>query len=206
MKSAGNIRDRLALLLASEMPIKIDLLRQAWELDGAKLPNVDQFVSGDLPDDVLNAGRGSAWVVVVNPRLLRTRRTGDISELGEPEYWSTYNCRVYIWAKGKDWDLAQRARDELCISARLSLLQYPTLTNEGGDTGYRVEEGTYTEDFAAPLRVTGQHTWAPGMLSVDITAEEYIDAGSTLPALGVAEEIVTDTYAVGPAQPFPEEE
>lgn len=205
MKSAGAIRDRLALLLASEMPVKIDLLRQAWELDSGKLPDVDQFISGDLPDEVLNSGRGSAWVVVVNPRLLRTVRTGDISALGEPEYWSTYNCRVYIWAKGKDWQLAQTSRDELCITARLSLLQYPTLTNEGGDTGFRVEENTYTEDFAVPVRVIGQNTWAAGMLSVDITAEEYIDAGSTQPALGVAEAITQHTYAVGPSQPFPEE-
>lgn len=203
MRGANGVRDQMALLLASEMPRKIPLLREAWNIEASKLPDVKQVVSGDLPEQALT-GDGSL-VVVINPRLLRSVRTGDFNANGAPEYRSRYSCRVYIWALGADWDGAIAARDNLAACARLCLFEYPTLTNQGGDTGYLMYENTYTEDFGVPVRGAASRCWAAAILSIDADVEEHVDAGSTIPPLGVAEQFAATTTAVGPTQPFPGE-
>lgn len=203
MRGANAVRDQLALLLASEMPRKIPLLRQAWDRDASQLPDVDQFVSGDVPDEVINGGQGGAWVIVVNPRLLRMTRTGDFSPAGEPEFHCRYVCRIFVWARGANVELSQECRDNLAAAARLCIVQYPTLTNDGTLLNYRVNEGTYTEDFGMPVRVNGSKAWSAAILSVEIDAEEFVDDGSTLPPLGEVETVQADTYAVGPQVPFP---
>jgi hypothetical protein len=201
MRGANGVRDQMALLLASEMPRKIPLLREAWNLDAGKLPNLDKVISGDPPESVITESNG--LVAVINPRLVRTVRTGDFDELGAPEYRSRYSCRVYIWAKGQDWDGAIAARDNLAVCARLCLFEYPTLAVEGGDTGYLMYENTYTEDFGVPVRMGGSRCYAAAILSIDADVEEHVDAGSTVPALGSAEQITPTTTAVGPTQPLP---
>lgn len=203
MRGANGVRDRIALLLSSEMPRKITLLRQAWALDAALLPEVSRFISGDPPENIVK--EEESLIAVINPRLLRAVRTGDFSDLGAPEYRSRYACRVYVWAKGNDWDGAIAARDNLAVCARLCLFEYPTLTSEGGDTGYLLYENTYTEDFGVPVRAAGSRCWAAAILSIDLDAEEFVDDGSTVGALGSAEQIATTTTAVGPTQPLPGE-
>jgi hypothetical protein len=201
------VRDRLSLLLASEMPRKIPLLRAAWGVDDSLLPTVDRWISGDPPEEVITADKEhTTWVIVVNPRLLKSVRTGDFSPAGEPEYHNRYACRIYLWTLGDDWNIAIAARDNLAAVASQSLKQYPTLSTDGGDTGYRVNEDTYTEDYGAPVRANGSRSWAAAILSVDIDVEEVIDDGSTLPPFGTADTLGVTSVAVGPGQPFPEEE
>ena len=203
MRGANGVRDQMALLLASEMPRKIPLLRQAWNLDAARLPDVKRVVSGDMPEQAIGTQAEDTIVVVINPRLLRAVRTGDFNDQGAPEYRSRYSCRVYIWAKAADWDGAIAARDNLAVCARLCLFEYPTLNSEGGDTGYLMYENTYTEDFGVPLRASGSRCWAAAILSIDADVEEHVDVGSTMPALGTAGQIAATTTAVGPLQPMP---
>jgi hypothetical protein len=201
MRGADGVRDQLTLLLTSEMPRKIPLLREAWHLGAAELPEVSKFVSGDPPENII--AESESLVAVINPRLLNSIRTGDFDENGTPEYHNRYSCRAYVWAKGDDWDASIKARDNLAVCARLCLFEYPTLTNEGGETGYRLRENTYTEDFGVPVRAAGTRCWAAAILSIDLDAEEYVDAGSTIAALGSAETITPTTTAVGPNQPLP---
>lgn len=197
------MRDQLCDLLSKEVPRKIPLLQAAWDLPEKGLADKDDvvFVSGDVAEQTIK----ETTVNVVNPRLLNTVRTGDINAQGEPEYHSTYACRIYVWAISEDWFAAEESRDNLAAACRLSFLQYPTLTQAGGDTGYRIEEGTYTEDFGVPTRVNGSRCWAAAILSVDVTVEEFIDDGSTRPGLGTADTVTPATTAVGPQQPFPGE-
>jgi hypothetical protein len=208
MRGANAVRDRLCSLLAEEMPRKMPLLREKWLVDSVALPDVQTYFSGDAPEELVR----DTSVVVVNPRLLKSERTGDISPLGEPEYHSRYSCRVYVWAKGPDWDRATEARDNLAVCARLCILQYPNLSNllnplaATSDTGYRAEENTYTEDFGIPIRAQGSRTFAAAILSVDITVEEYVDDGSTIPPYGTVQKLAAASYAVGPQQPFHGEE
>lgn len=203
MRGANGVRDQMTALLSAEMPRKIPLLRTAWTLDEETLPGVDRFISGDPPENVITEAKG--LVAVINPRLLRSYRTGDFNANGSPEYRSRYSCRVYIWAMGKDWPTAIAARDNLAACARLSLFEYPTLSIEGGDTGYLMYENTYTEDFGLPVRTSGSRCYAAAILSIDADAEEHVDDGSTVPPLGTAQQIAATTTAVGPTQPLPGE-
>lgn len=211
MRGANAVRDRLALLLASEVPRKLPLLRDRWALDSIALPDPTRYFSGDAPEELVK----DTCIVVVNPRLLKSVRTGDISPVGEPEYHTRYACRVYVWAKGPDWDRATEARDNLAVCARLCMLQYPNLSNQidpdavTTDTGYRVEENTYTEDFGVPIRAGSgatSRTFAAAILSVDVTVEEFVDDGSTIPSLGTFQQLGATSYAVGPLVPFHGEE
>lgn len=204
MRGPNAVRDRLALLLAEEIPRKNVLLRTQWQVDDEALPDPKSYFSGDAPEELIK----DTCVIVVNPRLLRSVRTGDISPAGEPEYHTRYSCRVYVWAKGSDWDRATEARDNLTVVSRLCLFQYPNLSNKidpdaaTTDTGYRAEEDTYTEDFGVPIRAQGSRTFAAAILSVDVTVEEYIDDGSTIPQLGTVEQFAAAAYSVGPLDPF----
>jgi hypothetical protein len=208
VRGANGVRDRLAWLLAEEIPRKTVLLRAKWSVDDVALPDPTAYFSGDAPEELVK----DTSIVVVNPRLLKSVRTGDISPTGEPEYHSRYSCRVYVWVKGPDWSRATEGRDNLAVCARLCLLQYPNLNNKidpqaaTTDTGYRVEEDTYQEDFGVPIRIQASRTYAAAILSVDITVEEYVDDGSTLPAYGTVQELTAASFAVGPAIPFPGEE
>lgn len=202
MRGANGVRDRIAGFLADEMPRKTMLLRDAWKLDSVAMPDVIKFYSGDAPEELVK----DTSIVVVNPRLITGVRTGDISPAGEPEYHNRYSCRVYVWVKGPDWDRATEGRDNLAVCARLCLLQYPNLISTGGDTGYRVEEDTYTEDFGVPVRAQGSRVFAAAILNVDITVEEYIDDGSTMPPYGTVNQLAAAAYSVGPLQPFNGEE
>lgn len=208
MRGANAVRDRLALLLAEETPRKLPLLREKWRLDDVALPAPAKYYSGDAPEELVK----DTSIIVVNPRLIKRARTGDISPLGEPEYHSRFSCRVYVWAKGPDWDRATEARDNLSACMSLCMLQYPNLNNRidplavTTDTGYRVEEDTYQEDFGVPVRVQGSRAFAAAILSVDITVEEYIDDGSTIPPLGTVQQLAATSFAVGPLIPFPGED
>lgn len=204
MRGADGVRDQMARLLASDMPRRIERLRVARGWDAAQLPDVDAFTSGDPPDSRQSSNEGNrVWVVVVNPRLIRIAATGDFSPAGEPEYHCTYSCRVYIRTKGDNWQLSEAARDHIAEAARATLLQYPTLSTTPGETGFRVVQATYNEDYGVPSRVAnGQSAWAAAILTVDVLSEEYVDDGSTLPPLGEMQEVETSSYAVGVDEPM----
>lgn len=204
MLGADGVRDQMTRLFASDMPRRIERLRLARGWGADELPDVDVFLSGDPPDSRQSSNEGHAvWVVVVNPRLIRIVATGDYSPAGEPEYHCTYSCRVFIRAKGSDWHLAEAARDHVAEAARATLLQYPTMSTEPGETGFRLVQATYGEDYGVPSRVANnQGVWAAAILTVDVLSEEYVSEGSTLPPLGEMQEVSTSSYAVGVDEPM----
>lgn len=204
MRGADGVRDQMTLLFASDMPRRIERLRIARGWDAGQMPDVDAFLSGDVPDSEVSANKGHrTWLVVVNPRLIRIVATGDFSPAGDAEYHCTYSCRVYIRAKGENWQLSEQARDHVAEAARATLLQYPTLSTEPGETGFRVVQATYNEDYGMPSRVAnGQAAWAAAILTADVLSEEFVDDGSTLPPLGEIREVETTSYAVGVNEPM----
>lgn len=204
MRGADGVRDQMARLFASDMPRRIERLRVARGWSAKELPDVDVFLSGDVPDSQLNSTRGhKVWVVVVNPRLIRITATGDYSPAGDAEYHCVYSCRVFIRCKGEDWQLSEAARDYIAEAARATLLQYPTLSTEPGETGYRMVQATYGEDYGVPSRVAnGQGAWAAAILTVDMLTEEFVDDGSTLPPVGEVLNVDTTSYAVGVQEPM----
>lgn len=204
MRGADGVRDQMARLFASDMPRRIERLRVARGWSAKELPDVDVFLSGDVPDSQLNSTQGhKVWVVVVNPRLIRITATGDYSPAGDAEYHCIYSCRVFIRCKGEDWQLSEAARDHIAEAARATLLQYPTLSTEPGETGYRMVQATYGEDYGVPSRVAnGQGAWAAAILTVDMLTEEFVDDGSTLPPVGEVLNVDTTSYAVGVQEPM----
>lgn len=205
MRGADGVRDKIAALLTAELARKVPLLRAAWEQLDIVIPEIDKIISGETPDMVLES-TGDTWVLVINPRFLNTKRV-DIVD-GQPVYMTRYSCRIYVWAKDDAWELAISARDNLAVACRLSLFQYPTLDNQvQGDTGYRLHENTYTEEFGEPLRLgsnKGRRVWAGAVLAIDVDCQETLEDGSTREPLGTAQEITTTATVVGPGQPLPE--
>lgn len=210
VRGSDGVRDKVAELLGVEMPRKIPLLREAWNLDASHLPDLDVITSGEASDNVLDS-RGKSWVEVINPRLLKTRRV-DIDPAGRPVYRSRYSARIYVWALGRDWDTSKAARDNLAAAVRLSLIEYPTLTVLGGDTGWLLHEDTITEEYGEPQRInrrgsTGPaRVWTAAVLSYEIDAEESTAVGSTRPPLGTNDTTTVTPYGYGPGVPFPEPE
>ena len=206
MRGADGVRDKMADLIRFEVGRKIPLLRDVWSLDQSRVPDVDMVVSGEAPDDALTS-EGSTWVMVINPRLLKTSRV-DIDAAGRPVYMTRYSCRVYVWAKGEDWAETIAARDNVALAVRLCFLEYPNMSaTTAGDTGYRMHENTYTEEFGEPHRKSraGGRLWAGAVLSIDVDCEESLADGSTRTPIGDVEQPVdTTANAVGPLAPLPE--
>lgn len=206
MRGSDGVRDQLAELLRYEVTRKIPLLRAVWALDQEDLPDLERVVSGETEDNALTS-EGDTWVIVVNPRFLKTHRV-DIDDAGRPVYMTRYSCRVLVYAKGDDWRTAKAARDNLVVACRLSLLEYPNLSAVvRGDTGYRLHEDTYTEENGEPSRNPGDggRVWAASILSIDLDCQETLADGSTRPPIGAVDTPVElDTNAVGPSDPLPE--
>lgn len=206
MRGANGVRDKMAELIRYEVGRKLPLLREVWSLDQNKAPDVDKVVSGEAPDDALTS-EGDTWVMVINPRLLKTVRV-DIDSAGRPVYMTRYSCRVYVWAKGEDWEEAIAARDNTAVAVRLCFLEYPNMSaTVAGDTGYRMHENTYTEEFGEPRRMAraGGRLWAGAVLSIDVDCEETLADGSTRPPIGgVNTPVDADASAVGPLAPLPQ--
>lgn len=201
MRGADGVRDKLAELLAYETARKIPLLREVWSLSQDRAPDIHTVSSGELPGDLIEGG---VVVVVVNPRLVRTVRV-DIDNAGRPVYHTRYSCRVYVYARAKSWDKATAARDNTAVACRLALLEYPNLSvDTPGDTGYRLHENTYTEEFGEPRRDPVKAiTYATAVLAIDMDCEETLADGSTRPPIGQADTTtLLEPEVVGTTQPL----
>jgi hypothetical protein len=196
------VRDQLATLFAVDLPRRIPLLREQRLWGAEQLPDVDRVVSGTTDEETVRASGKPTWVIVENPRLLRMTATGDFSPQGEAEFHALYACRVIVWHLGKDWGLATAGRDHVAEACRGCLVQYPSLSVEPGDSGYRLNLPTYTEDYGTPALARDHRAWAAAILRTDVVVEEYLDDGSTLPPLGTVGSVDQDSYAVGFDQPM----
>lgn len=210
MRGANGVRDKVAELLGIEVPRKIPLLREAWNLDASQLPDLDVVTSGEAALNALDS-RGKSWVEVITPRLVRSVRV-DIDPAGRPVYRSRYAARIYVWALGSDWETSKTARDNLAAAVRLSLIEYPTLTVAGGDTGWLLHENTISEEYGEPQPVAKRgggaspRVWTGAVLAYEIDAEESTADGSTRPPWGTNETLIVTGSGYGPGVPFPSEE
>lgn len=203
MQGSNAVRDQLVELFRHEMPIKIGLLRAQWGLSAEQLPDFQQITSGESPDNVLDS-QGSTWVLVLNPRVLRTTMV-DIDDAGRQVNMVRYACRVYLWTKALDWPTAVEARGNFAQAARMCLLEYQNLSaTVRGDTGFRSYQDTYGEEFGEPFRLqqSGGRVWAGALLAIDVDAEETLAAGSTRVPIGQVESVTPTGYAVGPDEPM----
>lgn len=207
MRGPDGVRNAIAAMLVEVMPIKIPLLREAYQIDQGGLPDLDVVSSGEMPEQALTS-IGDTWAEVVNPRLLPGMQRVDIDPAGSPVYRMRYACRVYVWALGEDWDNAMLRRDMIAGAVRMSLLEFPTLTRAGGDTGYLVHEDTYTEEYGVPQRTPNAsgRCWATALCSVDMWSEESMAEGRMVPPIGSVEHTpVIGTSLIGPTSPMPED-
>jgi hypothetical protein len=207
MRGPDSVRNAIADLLTAALPRKIPLLREAFGVDQGALPDLDVMSSGEMPDSALTSV-GKSWVEVVNPRLLPGVQRVDIDPAGYPVYRMRYGCRIYVWALGADWDNAILRRDMLTGAVRAVLFEFPTLTLEGGDTGFLVHEDTYTEEYGVPIRAANAsgRTWGSALCSVDLWSEETMAAGALRPPVGaLAGQPALASTLIPANEPIPED-
>lgn len=206
MRGPDGIRDQLANLLGEVIPSKIPALRAAYGVTGAELPDLALVSSGEIPDSILSS-LGPTWAEVINPRLQPGMRRVDIDPAGYPVYRLRYGCRIYLWALARDWPTAVVHRDMLVSAVRQTLLEYPTLQTEPGDSGFLLHEDTYTEEFGQPQRAPNDsgRTWASALLSIDLETEESMAAGALRPPIGEVLSTIVGTTVLGAGVPMPDD-
>jgi hypothetical protein len=207
MQGPDGVRDALAALLREVLPVKIPLLREAFGADHGSLPDADVVASGEMPDSALTS-IGKAWVEVINPRLLPGMRRVDIDPAGDPVYRIRYACRIYVWALGTDWDNSIVRRDMMTGAVRMTLLEFPTLTTAGGDSGYLVHEDTYTEEYGTPTRSPNSsgRAWCSALCSIDLWSEETLTAGRLRQPIGdLAAGPTVATTLIPATEPIPDD-
>jgi len=195
--------------LVFELPRKIPLLRVAWDLDAATLPEMAKIVAGETADDAITSAVDGAttWAIVTVPRLIRAPRRVEIDPAGQFIYQNRYACQIGVWVNRANWDAARTLRDRMSATCRLCLLEYPTLNSrQAGDSGRRLVVESYTEQFGAPVRIPNKSiTWAGAVLLFEVEVEESLADGSTQTPLGTPDTLITTAAAVGPTQPLEEE-
>lgn len=196
-------RDQVAAALAFEMPRKIELARQAWSVTPEELPDIEQVVSGEVPDNTLTS-IANTWLVVVVPKT-RKRTWVAFDEKGFGVYLVRYAVQIFVWIKTANWALALNARDDTADLINQALVEWPNLTpGRHGDSGYRVVEGTIQVDGGSPLRLNqqGGRLWTGSLLSMDVDVQESTAATSTRGPVGTVESVETTAEVVGPGEPF----
>lgn len=206
MYGPDKVRDQLATLLGDVVPDKIAAMRTAYDVGPEALPDLAMVSSGEIPESLLSS-LGPTWCEVINPRLSPGMRRVDIDSAGYPLYRLRYACRIYLWALAKDWPTAIAHRDMLVSVVRQTLLEYPTLQREPGDSGYLLHEDTYTEEFGQPVRApnTSGRTWASALLSIDLVTEETMADGALRPPIGEVASTIVGATLLGPGVPMPDD-
>jgi hypothetical protein len=193
--------------LRFELDRKLPLLRTAWTLDAATLPDMAKVVAGETADEAItSADEGAAtWAVVTIPRLLRGPVPVEIDPAGRFIHLSRYACQIGVWVRHTNWRAAQLLRDRMAAACRACVLEYPTLDSQHrGDSGRRLVLGSYVEQFGTPVRIRAKSvTWAGAALLFEVETEESLADGSTQIPLGAVDTMTTGAAAVGPGQPFP---
>jgi hypothetical protein len=203
---ARGCRDQVAAALTFELPRKVLLLRQAWNVDENYLPDVQQVVSGEVADGTLTT-IASTWVIVVTPKQ-RSQVRVDIDAAGRPVYMTRYGAQIFVWVKATRWDYVLGARDDTTDAVRRCLIEWPNLTpGQRGDSGYRIYENTLSVEYGIPVRMAnaGGRLWCGSVLSLDIDVEETLADGSTREPIGTVATVGVTGTVVGPDQPLPGE-
>lgn len=189
---AKAVRDRVAALLAADMPHRITTMCTLWSIDASVFPPPDMVTSGEAADFLLDA-RGRVWIEVITPRLMPRTQTVGLSANGNMVYRFRYSAKIYIWAIDDHWQGAIDQRDRLTAAARDSLLDFPTLIPPpgGGDSGYCVFPDTLTEEFGEPFRLgskqpggSNPRVRAAGLLNYEIVEEYEVGVPTTRPIPG----------------------
>lgn len=197
-------------LLREDLPQRIPLLRAARGLDSARLPDVaaNRIMSGERPSNVLT-GAESSWIEVINPRKVRQRQI-DLDERGNPVYRCTWGVRIIVWARARHWDVSIAARDNLMAAVAGSLLEYPTLSREPGDSGFLVNINTIVEEPGPPYRIADDpagsrvnpRVWTGGALLYQMDDESTLTEASTRPPWGAADTITVQSGVTAPERPL----
>ena len=188
------VRDRVAALLAWNLPLRIDRMTYLWQLDKEAIPVPDpgSITSGEAPDNALTqagvtnegGGKTGAWVEVITPRLLPRTRTVEVTPKGGSVNRYRYSARIYVWTLADRWGEAMDRRDRLSVAIRDALFTYPTLAIPPavGDTGFLVNSSSISEEYGDPVRIKGGNTrvWAPSLLTYEIDHEYDTDAVTTV--------------------------
>lgn len=214
MNGPDGVRDACVALLREDLPERIPLLREARNLDHARLPDVaaDRISSAERVSNVLNGAKAS-WIEVINPRKVRMRQV-DLDVRGNPVYRSTWAVRVIIWALAREWEVSIAARDNLMAACAGSLLEYPTLSRTPGDTGFLVNINTIVEEPGPPFRISDDtqgsrvnpRVWTGGALIYQMDDESTLTEASTRPPWGEAEQINVTGAVAAPGQPIETQE
>lgn len=187
---AKGVRDKVAALLAAELPSRIDAMTHLWALDEVEVPHPDMVTSGEAADNVLDH-RGDTWVEVITPRLMPRTEAMGLNNLGYMVYQYHYTARIYVWVLAKDWQTVLDRRDRTAAAARDALITYPTLAIPPafGDTGFLLDVKTLAEEYSEPYRLKTSHVRAAGLLAYEIKHEYASGVPSTRPDLGVFENL-----------------
>jgi hypothetical protein len=183
---AKAVRDRVAALLAADLPGRIDIMCELWAIERATIAGPDMVTSGEAVDNALDH-QGRTWIEVVTPRLMPRTQTVDMDPRGNFVCRFRYQARIYVWGVADTWGEALDQRDRIMVAGRDALLDFPTLAIPPayGDTGYLVYRDTLSEEFGPPYRLPkSPRVWAGGALVYEVAEEYAIGDPTTRPQPG----------------------
>ena len=154
--------------LKSDIPNRLIMYRNGWNLDDIVLPNPESYLTYEpLALD--------AWPTVITV-VLSTKtfdRRGFANGL-DPLYRVIYGMRTYVWVRTEGSEQTTDMRDRLTTVVRSALLDYPCLQRDGADREAMIDESTVGEEFSDLTLLKGDRVLAGAYIAYDLAIDEVI--------------------------------
>lgn len=151
-----------------DLPRRIQIFRDHWNLDDALLPIPEKYHAYEPP-------ALDHWPMIITLQLAMSRaeRIDYMSGLNAV-YRCTYNMRTYVWVRGESPEEAVESRDRLTTVVRSALLDHACLglgLSHATDQ-ILLDEGTLREEYSDVTYVSGNRVVAGAYLSYNINLDE----------------------------------
>ncbi|MCD2193518.1 hypothetical protein LQ327_08995 [Actinomycetospora endophytica] len=165
MVGAHSVRDAVESVFTRRIPSYVaEARRRHPEITNPPLADWHDWVNQPGVGPV-NPGNAPRFVIFV-PGTLSVRRKGDGSHAVD---WMT---QVQMWLWGSNWRSVDDRLGLYLASARMCLLQNPSLDGFARSVTWRGE----TISPVAPNQATGNHTWGQARLEVAIHVDPVVSA------------------------------
>lgn len=180
--------------LKIDMPIRMIMYRNGWNLDSTSLPDPQQYIAYEPL--AIDEWPTLITVALSMPGMERIGHDG-----ANPLYRVAYNMRTYAWVRDEGNEDTTLMRDRLTTIVRSALLDYPCLKAYDSRTSFRalIDESTIREEYSDISLLKGDRMMAGAYVGYTLSIDEVVARQD----IGIVQEIELETLYAGVGQEMP---
>lgn len=156
--------------LAEDLPSRLTIYRNGWELDDESLPDPLEFLTYE-PVGL------DTWPCIITIAMSTNSMTriDYVEEVFDPIYRVDYSMRTYIWVRADTALEGDQMRDNLTTVVRSALLDYPSVKYADSENrDVLIDEGSVREEFSELTLLKGDRVLAGAYISYTLSLNEVV--------------------------------